>query len=133
MIWFFFIYYKQLKFYGTEQITNTNNNKVFEERIQCHILKFSNGGQYLIAGNLVNNIFVIDSYTREILNSFNIKSRGRFNDIIFSDDDIYVYVVCNNGYIYDINLSFFGIIKFLYCYNDIYNKQKKLYIRRLLI
>ena len=104
MIWFFFIYYKQLKFYGTEQITNTNNDKVFEDRIQCHILKFSNGGQYLIAGNLVNNIFVIDSYTREILNNFNIKIRGRFNDIILSDDDTYIYVVCNNGHIYDINL-----------------------------
>ena len=104
MIWFFFIYYKQLKFYGTEQITNTNNDKVFEDRIQCHILKFSNGGQYLIAGNLVNNIFVIDSYTREILNIFNIKIRGRFNDIILSDDDTYIYVVCNNGHIYDINL-----------------------------
>ena len=104
MIWFFFIYYKQLKFYGTEQITNTNNDKVFEDRIQCHILKFSNGGQYLIAGNLVNNIFVIDSYTREILNNFNIKIRGRFNDIILSDDDTYIYVVCNNGHIYVINL-----------------------------
>mgnify|MGYP002625949573 CR=1 FL=1 len=104
MIWFFFIYYKQLKFYGTEQISNVNNNKVFEQRINCHILKFSNGGQYLIAGNYENNIFVIDSYTRETLNNYKINIRGRINDIVISDDDIYIYVIYNNGHIYEINL-----------------------------
>ena len=105
MIWFFFIYYKQLKFYGTEQISNkNNNNKIYQKRSNCHILKFSNGGQILLAGNNNNNIFIIDSYTREILNSYFINIRGKINDIIFSDDDIYIYVICNNGYIYEINL-----------------------------
>ena len=104
MIWFFFIYYKQLKFYGTEQITNSKNDRIFNKRSQCHILKFSNGGKYLIAGNFENNIFVIDSYTREILNNFIIKIRGKINDIILSDDDAFIYVLCNNGHIYDINL-----------------------------
>ena len=104
MIWFFFIYYKQLKFYGTEQITNSNNEKNFNKRNQCHILKFSNGGKYLIAGNSENNVFVIESYTREILNNFIINIKGKINDIIISDDDAYIYVICNNGHIFDINL-----------------------------
>jgi WD40 repeat protein len=82
MIWFFFIYYKQLKFYGTEQITNSKNDRIFNKRSQCHILKFSNGGKYLVAGNYENNVFVIDSYTREILNDFILKIRGKINDII---------------------------------------------------
>ena len=107
MIWFFFIYYKQLKFYGTEQISSnsTNSNKTFQKRTNCHILKFSNGGQYLIAGNKENNVFLIDSYTREILDNFFINIRGYINDIVFSDDDVYIYVCCTNGHIFEINLN----------------------------
>ena len=115
MIWFFFIYYKQLKFYGTEQISNNSNKgtvKSFQKRTNCHILKFSNGGQYLVAGNLENNIFVIDSYTREILDNFFIQIRGRINDIVFTDDDEYIYAICNNGQIHEINLRS-GISKLL--------------------
>ena len=104
MIWFFFIYYKQLKFYGTEQIS-ANSNKTFQNRTNCHILKFSNGGQYLIAGNKENNVFLIDSYTREILENFFISIRGYIKDIVFSDDDVYIYVCCTNGHIFEINLN----------------------------
>ena len=103
MIWFFFIYYKQLKFYGTEQISTSNKN--VQNRVNCHVLKFSNGGKYLIAGNRDNNIFKIDSYTREVLDNYFIKNRAFINDIIFSDDDVYIYILFNNGLIYEINLD----------------------------
>ena len=101
MIWFFFICYRQLRFYGTEQIkTNNINNK----RNDCHILKFANGGHILAAGNLENNIFIINSYSREVLNIFKFDIKGKINDIIFSDDDNSLYTICNNGCIYEINL-----------------------------
>ena len=105
MIWFFFIYYKQLKFYGTEQISSSNSTKFFPKRINCYILKFSNGGQYLIAGNGENNVFLIDSYTRELLDYYHIEVRGKISDIIVSDDDAYIYVILNNGHIFEINLT----------------------------
>ena len=104
MIWFFFIYYKQLKFYGAEQIS-INSTRAFPKRTNCHLLKFSHGGQYLVAGSKENNVFLIDSYNREILDYFPITIKGSINDVLFSNDDAFIYVVCNNGYIYNIDIN----------------------------
>ena len=104
MIWFFFIFYKQLKFYGAEQIS-INSNKNFPKRTNCNILKFSNGGRYLAAGSQENYVFLIDSYNREILDCYKINIRGNINDIWFTNDDVFIYVICNNGHIYNININ----------------------------
>ena len=105
MIWFFFVCFKQLTFYGTDQI-DCNKDKINEKRKNCHILKFSNGGHILVAGNIENNIFVINSYSRQVLNCFKINIEGKINDIIFSEDDVFIYIICSDGSIIEINLVF---------------------------
>ena len=108
MIWFFFICNKQLRFYGTEQIkTNDSNlNKKIGKRSNCHILKFSYEGHILLAANSDNIIFIINSYSREVVNSYRFDIDGKINDLIFSEDDNFIYVICNNGSIFEINLIF---------------------------
>ena len=107
MIWFFFVWYKQLRFYGTEQIKiNDSNKNNIGKRSNCHILKFSYGGHILVAGNLDNIVFIINSYSREVLNSYRYDIEGKINDIIFSEDDNFIYIICSNGCIFEINLIF---------------------------
>ena len=104
MIWFFFVCYRKLRFYGTEQVRPNNYSVSNRKRTNCNILKFSHGGHILVAGSLDNYVFVINSYSREVVNSFQIDIEGNINDIIFSDDDNFIYVICSNGHIYEINL-----------------------------
>ena len=105
MIWFFHICYKQLNFYGNE-ISKENKNKKynFEKRSNCHILKFSHGGHKLAAANSRKNIFIISTFSREVINFFHMNHIANINDIIFSDDDIYLYSFGADGAIYEINL-----------------------------
>ena len=107
-IWFFFICNKQLRFYGTEQIRKNNSNISHKigKRSNCHILKFSYGGHILLAANLDNIIFIINSYSREVLNSYRFDIEGKINDVIFSEDDNFMYIICSDGCIYEINLVF---------------------------
>ena len=108
MIWFFIVCYKKLKFCGNEQIKmnnsltkkkNTSNNRNY-----CHILKFSHRGHILVAGNIENFVFIIKSYSREVLNTFKLDSKGKINDVAFSDDDNLIFVICSDGTIFEINL-----------------------------
>ena len=64
MIWFFFVCFKKLIFYGTEQMKINEIKSNTGKRKNCHILKFSNGGNILVAGNLDNIIFIINTYSR---------------------------------------------------------------------
>lgn len=108
MIWFFIVCYKKLKFCGNEQIKMNNSltkkKNTFNKRNDCHILKFSHRGHILVAGNIDNFVFIIKSYTREVLNAFKLDSEGKINDIAFSDDDNIIFVIYNNGTIFEINL-----------------------------
>ena len=104
MIWFFFVCYRKLRFYGTEQIKISNSPLSNRKRTNCNILKFSNGGHILVAGSLDNYVFIINSYSREVLDSYQIDIEGNINDIIFSEDDNFIYVICSNGCVYEINL-----------------------------
>ena len=108
MIWFFIICYKKLRFYGTEQIQKGDSSKSnnFGKRRNCHILKFSYGGHILVAANSDNIIFIINSYSREVVDSYRYDIEGNINDIIFSEDDNFIYVMCSNGCIFEINLIF---------------------------
>ena len=109
MIWFFFICHKEIRFYGNEisEMSNSKNNKkrVFlQKRNNCHLLKFSNGGHKLLAVNDSKNIFIIATFSREILNCFHLNHLGKINDVILSDDDIYLYSFGSDGCIYEVNI-----------------------------
>ncbi len=103
MIWFFFVCFRQLRFYGTDQFKKTATNKNIK-RSNCYILKFCNGGHYLVAANKENIIFVINSYSREVIYTFILFFDGKINDFVFSEDDNFIYVICSNGSIFEINL-----------------------------
>ena len=108
MIWFFIVCYKKLKFCGNEQIKMNNSlakkKNITNKRNNCHILKFSNRGHILVAGNIDNYVFIVKSYTREVLNYFNLDSVGKINDFAFSDDDNLIFVICSDGAIFEIDL-----------------------------
>ena len=94
MIWFF---------YGTDPFKKTATNKNIK-RSNCYILKFCNGGHYLVAANKENIIFVINSYSREVIYTFILFFDGKINDFVFSEDDNFIYAICSNGSIFEINL-----------------------------
>ena len=109
MIWFFLICYKEMRFYGNEisEVNETKNSKkraILQKRSTCHLLKFSNGGNKLIAANNSKNIFIISTFSRQVLNCFHLNHGGKINDVIFSDDDIYLYSFSSDGCIYEINI-----------------------------
>ena len=108
MILFFIVCYKKLKYCGTEQIKMNNSltkkKNTVNKRNNCHILKFSHRGHILVAGNIDNFIFIIKSYTREVLNTFKLDSEGKINDIVFSDDDNLIFIICSDGTLFEINL-----------------------------
>ena len=138
MIWFFVICHKEIRFYGNE-ISDENNSKnhkkraIFYKRNNCHLLKFSNGGHKLIAVNDSNNIFLISTFSRELLNCFHLNHFGKINDVIISNDDAYLYSFSSDGSIYEVNIITEDIerivsthlfyIKGFFFYT--YNKRKK--------
>lgn len=110
MIWFFVICHNEIRFYGNEISEINNNSKNNKKRIflqktnNCYLLKFSNGGDKLLAVNTSKNIFVISTFSREIINCFHLNHFGKINDAIFSSDDIYIYSFGSDGCIYEINI-----------------------------
>ena len=109
MIWFFMICHKEIRFYGNE-ISDMNNSKItkkrafLQKRSNCYLLKFSNGGHKLIAVNNSKNIFIMSTFSREVINFFHLNHQGHINDVIFSSDDVYLYSFGSDGYIYEINI-----------------------------
>ena len=110
MIWFFLICHNEVRFYGNEvnEISgNKNANKriILQKRNNCYLLKFMNGGDKLIAVNNSKNLFIIDTFTREVKNCFHLNHAGIINDVAFSEDNKYIYTFGSDGYIYEINVE----------------------------
>ena len=109
MLWFFFLCHNEIRFYGNEisQVNNAKNNKgrgFLQKRNNVFLLKYSNGGNKILAVSESKNIFIIGTYSREVLNCFKLNHIGRINDAIFSEDDSFVYSFGVDGCIYEVNL-----------------------------
>ena len=64
MIRFFHLCYKELRFYGNDQVGNEHS------KANCNIIKFSVGGNLLAAAS-ERKIYIIRSFSRETLKVFN--------------------------------------------------------------
>ena len=106
MIRFFHLCYKELRFYNNDQVGNEQNKS------NCTILKFSNGGHLLGAAS-DKKIFVIKSLTRETLKSYDLQKNVIIINLYFHNDDTFFYSCDNNGNITQYNLLDFTISKFI--------------------
>ena len=106
-IWFFHLCYRELRFYGTD-IVKQNETR----REKCHILKFSNGGHLLCAVS-GKNIYLLKSYTRDLICVFYTEHIDKIGDITFSDDDKYIFSFGTDGFIFQINLFTLEIDKII--------------------
>ena len=106
MIRFFHLCYKELRFYNNDQVGNEQNKS------NCTILKFSNGGHLLGAAS-DKKIFVIKSLTRETLKSYDLQRNVIIINLYFHNDDSFFYSCDNNGNITQYNLFDFTISKFI--------------------
>ena len=108
MLWFFLICHKEIRFYGNEisEINGNNDNKkkiILQKRNNCHILKFMNGGNKLVAVNNAKNIFLIETFSRQVKNCFHLNHQGKINDVFFTEDNTFIYTFGSDGYIYEVN------------------------------
>ena len=108
-IWFFFICYKELRFYGTDFVEPNEDKK-----INCYILKFSNNGHLIVACN-ERFLFVMESLQRKTLKQINLPISDLIQEVFFSDDDKYLYTIGLDGYVFQIDLNTFD-------YEKIFNK-----------
>ena len=106
MIRFFHLCYKELRFYNNDQVGNEQNKS------NCYILKFSNGG-HLLGAVSDKKIFIIKSLTRETLKKYNLQKNVIISSIYFHTDDNFLYSCDNNGNITQYNLVDFTINKFI--------------------
>ena len=106
-IWFFHLCYRELRFYGTD-IVRQNETR----REKCHILKFSNGGHLLCAVS-GKTIYLLRSYTRDLIYVFYPEHIDKIGDITFSDDDKYIFSFGTDGFIFQINLFTLDIDKII--------------------
>ena len=106
MIRFFHLCYKELRFYNNDQVGNEQNKS------NCTILKFSNGGHLLGAAS-DKKIFVIKSLTRETQKSYDLQKNVIIINLYFHNDDTFFYSCDNNGNITQYNLLDFTISKFI--------------------
>ncbi len=106
-IWFFHICYRELRFYGTD-IVKQNETR----REKCHILKFSNGGHLLCAVS-EKTIYLLRTYTRDLISVFYPEHLDKIGDITFSDDDKYIFSFGTDGFIFQINLFTLDIDKII--------------------
>ena len=109
MLWFFMICHKEIRFYGNEisEIAGNKNAKkriILQKRNNCYLLKFMNGGDKIIAVNSSKNIFIIETFTKQVKNCFHLNHQGKINDVIFTEDNTYIYTFGSDGYIYEINV-----------------------------
>ena len=108
MLWFFLICHKEIRFYGNEisEIsgnTDTQKRIILQKRNNCYLIKFLNGGDKFIAVNSSKNIFIIETFSREVKSCFHLNHQGKINDVIFSEDNSYLYTFGSDGYIYEVN------------------------------
>ena len=106
MIRFFHLCYRELRFYNNDQVGNEQNKS------NCSILKFSNGGHLLGAAS-DQKIFIIKSLTRETLKSYTLQKNVVIISLYFHNDDSFFYTCDNSGNIVQYNLFDFTISKFI--------------------
>ena len=104
MIRFFHLCYKELRFFNNDQVGNE------QSKPNCNIIKFSNGG-HLLAAVSERKIYVIRSFSREILRIFNTPHKGNIISIYFHDEDSFIYSCGTDGIIVQYNLFNFDIVK----------------------
>ena len=108
MLWFFYICHKEIRFYGNEisEINGNNDEKkkvILQKRNNCYFLKFMNGGDKLLAANNSKNIFIIETFTRQVKNCYHLNHQGKINDVFFTEDNSFIYTFGSDGYIYEVN------------------------------
>ena len=104
MIRFFHLCYKELRFYGNDQVGNE------QSKSNCNIIKFSIGGNLLAAAS-DRKIYIIRSFSRETLKIFNTPHKGKIVNIFFQDEDKFLYSCGSDGFIIQYNLFNFDTMK----------------------
>jgi WD40 repeat protein len=97
MIRFFHLCYKELRFYNNDVVNNEN------PKANCHLLKFSYGG-HLLAAVSNKTLYIIRSYTRETLKEIETPHTGTIKNIIFHDQDLYLYSIGSEGMVVEYSL-----------------------------
>jgi WD40 repeat protein len=97
MIRFFHLCYRELRFYNND-VTNNENAKS-----NCHLLKFSYGG-HLLAAVSNKTLYIMRSYTRETIKVFDTVHTGIIKNLVFHEQDHYVYTIGADGLIVEYNL-----------------------------
>ena len=110
MIRFFHLCYKELRFYNNDSTANQNSHP------ECHLLKFSHGG-HLLAAVSGRQLYIIRSYTRETIKTFDTPHNTKIERIFFHDQDHFIYTVGSDGIICEYNLFNFHYDKI--CNNNI--------------
>ena len=114
MLRFFHLCYKELRFYGNDQVGNE------QSKSNCNIIKFSIGGNLLAAAS-ERKIYIIRSFSRETLKIFNTPHKGKIVNIYFHDEDKYLYSCGSDGFVIQYNLFNYDTMKLtnkLNTYND---------------
>ena len=97
MIRFFHLCYKELRFYNNDSTANQNSHP------DCHLLKFSHGG-HLLAAVSGRQMYIIRSYTRETIKTFDTPHNTKIEKIFFHDQDHFIYTIGSDGVICEYNL-----------------------------
>ena len=97
MIRFFHLCYKELRFYNNDSTANENSHG------KCHLLKFSHGG-HLLAAVSGKQMYILRSYTRETLKTFDTPHNSNIEKIFFHEQDLFIYTVSSDGMICEYNL-----------------------------
>ena len=114
MLRFFHLCYKELRFYGNDQVGNE------QSKSNCNIIKFSIGGNLLAAAS-DRKIYIIRSFSRETLKIFNTPHKGKIVNIYFHDEDKFLYSCGSDGFVIQYNLFNYDTMKLtnkLNTYND---------------
>ena len=114
MLRFFHLCYKELRFYGNDQVGNE------QSKANCNVIKFSVGGNLLAAAS-DRKIYIIRSFSRETLKVFNTPHKGKIVNLFFHDEDKFLYSCGSDGFVIQYNLFDFDTMKLtnkLNTYND---------------
>ena len=114
MLRFFHLCYKELRFYGNDQVGNE------QSKANCNVIKFSVGGNLLAAAS-DRKIYIIRSFSRETLKVFNTPHKGKIVNLFFHDEDKFLYSCGSDGFVIQYNLFNFDTMKLtnkLNTYND---------------
>ena len=124
MIRFFHLCYKELRFYNND---STSNEAAHSE---CYLLKFSHGG-HLLAAVSGRCLYIIRSYTRETIKTFETLHTSKIERIFFHELDYYIYTVGSDGMVIEYNLFNFHyekisdrpLVYFSGCFSEISKNQ----------